>query len=111
MKVVYNPKKFGLNLTREEMNLICERKGNGWHTIGRKNGGSSTAWFCERTSPDSGMQIDWMQFRSDPLLLAMVEAGELSNKDLVITEVDGEYYIDTDWSTWETVKEVSYEIL
>jgi hypothetical protein len=41
----------------------------------------------------------------------MVEADELSNKDLVITEVDGEYYIDTDWSTWETVKEVSHEIV
>ena len=109
MKVVYNPKKFGLNLTRAEMELICERKGNGWHIIGPKKGGSNAAWFYERTSSNSGLRIDWMEFRSDPLLLAMVEAGELSNKDLVITEVNGDYYIDTDWETWETVKEVSYD--
>jgi hypothetical protein len=108
MKVVYNPKGFGLNLTHAEMELICERKGEGWHVVGYdvhgrdvRGKGSTQAWFCVG---DSKHRIDWMDFRSDPLLVSMVESGELSNKDLVVCEAGDDYYIDTDWSTWESIK-------
>ena len=45
-----------------------------------------------------------MDFRADPLLVRLVENKMLSNQDLAVVEVDGEWHLDTDWVTYENVE-------
>lgn len=98
MKVVYNCKQFGLRLTEPEMKMIAAA--NSWTLRGRNLKyeplDSTNTWFCE---------MDWVEFRSHPMLIELVETDALTNKNLRIKEVpDGVYYnIDTDWDTWEYV--------
>ena len=66
MKVVYNSKGFGLQLTPDEMKMMC-RKLN--MTLNQHNKGSSETWFRE---------VYWEEFRADPRLVELVEAGVLS---------------------------------
>lgn len=102
MKIVYNSKGYGLQLTADEMQMIAKELGE---TVREPNKGSNETWF-------RGM--DWMLFRKNEYLVSLVEQGKLSNKDLRIVELWPEeadsrmvggvdWYIDTDWTTFEDV--------
>lgn len=95
VKIVYNSKGFGLQLTADEMQMIAKELGE---TVREPNKGSSETWF-------RGM--DWMLFRKHEYLVSLVEQGKLSNKDLRIVELWPEdaddWYIDTDWTSFEDV--------
>jgi hypothetical protein len=95
MRVVYNTKKFGLHLSETEMKMFCKLRG---YTLRNhdKPVSSTTTWFNE---------VDWMEFRADPLLVRLVEHKMLSNQDLDVCDVEGAWYIDTDWRTYEEVEE------
>lgn len=98
MKVVYNNKQFGLRLTEPEMKMIAAANGWTMRERGEKHKplDSTNTWFRE---------MDWVKFRSHPMLVELVETDSLTNKNLRIKEIpDGVYYdIDTDWDTWEYV--------
>jgi hypothetical protein len=100
MKVVYNANGFGLRLNEAEMRMFCTMRG---YTLRNhtKPVSSDTTWFNE---------VDWMEFRTDPLLIRLVEHKMLSNQDLAIREwdesdpsYDGHWEIMTDWRTYENV--------
>ena len=100
MKVVYNTKGFGLRLNEAEMKMFCNQCGYTLrpHT---KHESSDTTWFNE---------VDWMDFRTHPLLIRLVEHKMLSNKDLAIREwdetdpsYDGHWEVMTDWHSYESV--------
>jgi len=95
MKVVYNTKKFGLCLSDIEMKMFCKLRGYTLR-IQDKPVSSTTTWFNE---------VDWMEFRADPLLVRLVEHKMLSNQDLDVCYVEGEWHIATDWLTYEEVEE------
>ena len=96
MKVVYNTNGFGLRLNEAELKMFCTLRGytlrNHTHPLS-----STTTWFVE---------VDWLEFRSDPLLVRLVENNMMSNKDLAVVEVDGEWDLATDWQTYERVEMV-----
>jgi hypothetical protein len=98
MKVVYNVRQFGLQLTEDEMKQIAAA--NKWTLRGRNMKylplNSDNTWFNE---------IDWFLFRSHPLLIELVETDALTNKNLRIKEIpdDAEYDIDTDWDKYEEI--------
>jgi len=95
VKIVYNSKGFGLQLTADEMQMIAKELGE---TVREPNKGSNETWF-------RGM--DWMPFRKNEYLVSLVEQGKLSNKDLRIVELWPEdaddWYIETDWTSFEDV--------
>lgn len=93
MKVVYNSKGFGLQLTPDEMKMLS-RKLN--LTLNQHSKGSNETWFRE---------VYWEDFRADQRLIELVEEGVLSNKNLRIVEIPDavEWEIDTDWQTYEDV--------
>jgi hypothetical protein len=100
MKVVYNTKKFGLCLNETEMQMFCKLRGYTLR-IQDKPVSSTTTWFNE---------VDWMEFRTDPLLVRLVEHKMLSNQDLAVHEWDecdhsykGDWEIETDCRTYESV--------
>ena len=94
MKVVYNTNGFGLRLNEAELKMFCTMRGYTLrnHTQPRS---SMTTWFVE---------VDWLEFRSDPLLVRLVENNMMSNKDLAVVEVDGEWDLVTDWQNHERVE-------
>ena len=93
MKIVYNSNGFGLHLSADEMKMLS-RKLN--LTLNQHNKGSNETWFKE---------VYWEDFRADPRLVELVEAGVLSNKNLRIVEIPdtATWDIDTDWHTYENV--------
>jgi hypothetical protein len=93
MKIVYNSKGYGLQLTADEMQMVATDLGV---TVREPNKGSNDTWFRE---------IDWQQFRGDEYLVSLVEQGKLSNKDLRIVElpIDDDWYIHTDHHSYEDV--------
>jgi hypothetical protein len=94
MKVVYNTKGFGLRLTETEMKMFCALLGYKLNTHPPEGIASDTTWFAG---------VDWKEFRKEPLLVRLVEEGMLSNKDLAVVDVDDEWYLDTDYRTYEQV--------
>jgi hypothetical protein len=98
MKVIYNVRQFGLQLTEEEMKQIATA--NKWTLRGRSMKylplDSNNTWFNE---------IDWVEFRSHPALIELVETAALTNKNLRIKELpdDAKYDIDTDWDKYEEI--------
>lgn len=93
MKIVYNSKGYGLQLTADEMQMIASELGV---TVREPNKGSNETWF---------RNMDWMEFRKNDYLVSLVEQDKLSNKDLRIVELfdDDDWYIDTDWTSFEDV--------
>jgi hypothetical protein len=100
MKVVYNPKGFGLRLNDAEMRMFCALLG---YTLCAhpKPLSSDTTWF-------SG--VDWEEFRAEPLLVRLVEEGMLSNTDLAVREweeddpaYEGSWTLESDGRTYELV--------
>jgi hypothetical protein len=94
MRVVYNTKGFGLRLSKTEMNMFCKLRGYTLRNHDKPISSTST-WFVE---------VDWMEFRADPLLVRLVEHKMLSNQDLDVCDVEGAWHIDTDWLTYEEVE-------
>jgi len=66
MKVVVNTERHYLQLSDEEMELICSLLG--WTLKGDKD-----KWFYDI----EGGRVDWVQFRSHPTLVMLVEGGHL----------------------------------
>ena len=102
MKVVYNTKGFGLRLNEQEMRMFCALLGYTLRSHSKPISSENT-WFKE---------VDWQEFRAEPLLVRLVEEGMLSNEDLAVHEWDeyDPYYhpenlwhIDTDYRTHECV--------
>ena len=93
MKIVYNSKGYGLQLTADEMQMIASELGV---TVREPNKGSNETWF---------RNMDWMEFRKNDYLVSLVEQDKLSNKDLRIVGLsdDDDWYIDTDWTSFEDV--------
>ena len=102
MKVVYNTKGFGLNLNETEMKMFVALRGYQLRTHPIPTLSSVTTWFVD---------VDWEEFRTDPLLVRLCEEGMLSNEDLAIREWDEEDYdnyeggwtIQTDYHSYERV--------
>jgi hypothetical protein len=102
MKVVYNPKGFGLNLNEAEMKMFVALRGYRLRTHPIPTLSSVTTWFVD---------VDWEEFRTDPLLVRLCEEGMLSNENLAIREWDEEDYdnyeggwgIQTDYHSYENV--------
>ena len=99
MKIVYNPTQFGLQLTETEMKMFAQA--NGWTLRGIRDGSkshlalnSTNTWFKE---------IDWLDFRSHPMLIKMVETGALTNKNLCVVDAPAGWEFDTDWETFEKI--------
>lgn len=102
MKVVYNTNGFGLRLNETEMQMFCKLRGYTLR-IQDKPVSSTATWFNE---------VDWMEFRTDPLLVRLVENKMLSNQDLTVRawdetdpyyDPDGHWEVTTDWRTYESV--------
>jgi len=93
MRMTWNNRIYGLQLTADEMQMIAKELGE---TVREPNKGSNETWF-------RGM--DWMSFRKNEYLVSLVEQGKLSNKDLRIVDLwnTDDWYIDTDWTTFEDV--------
>ena len=93
MKIVYNSNSYGLRLTADEMQMLASKLNL---TLTQHDKDSTQAWFAG---------VDWQEFRTNPLLVSMAEAGEFSNKNLCVAEVDDgtEWHIDTDWHSYEQV--------
>ena len=102
MKVVYNTKGFGLRLNEAEMKMFVALRGYKLRTHPTPILSSVTTWFVD---------VDWEEFRADPLLVRLCEEGMLSNEDLAIREWDDEDYenyeggwtLETDFRTYELV--------
>jgi hypothetical protein len=102
MKVVYNTKGFGLNLNEAEMKMFVALRGYQLRTHPIPILSSVTTWFVD---------VDWEEFRTDPLLVRLCEEGMLSNEDLAIREWDEEDYstfeggwaLQTDYHSYEHV--------
>lgn len=102
MKVVYNTKGFGLNLNEAEMKMFVALRGYQLRTHPIPILSSVTTWFVD---------VDWEEFRTDPLLVRLCEEGMLSNEDLAIREWDEEDYsnyeggwaMQTDYHSYENV--------
>ena len=102
MKVVYNTKGFGLRLNEAEMKMFCALRGYTLRTHPTPILSSVTTWFVD---------VDWDEFRADPLLVRLCEEGMLSNEDLAIREWDEEDYdnydggwaMQTDYHSYERV--------
>ena len=94
MKIVYNSNGYGLQLTADEMQMLASKLDL---TLTQHDKDSTQAWF---------IALDWQEFRTNEYLVALVEEGKLSNKDLRITEViEGEeWWFDTDWETYEDIR-------
>lgn len=75
MKVVVNTKKHYLQLSEKEMGLICSLLG--WTLKGDED-----KWFYDA----EGGRVDWVQFRSHPTLVQLVEKGKLHD-GLEVVEV------------------------
>jgi hypothetical protein len=97
MKVVTNSKGFGLKLNDVELKMFCALRG---YTLPNhtKPMSSDTTWFNE---------VHWVQFRTDPLLVRLVECGMASNEALKVVSFEDDYLdwwdIDTDYRSSETV--------
>jgi hypothetical protein len=54
------------------------------------------------------MGVNWDTFRSDEYLVRKVEQGALSNKHLSVVDLpvtsSNEWYVDTDFNTYEKVR-------
>ena len=102
MKVVYNTKGFGLRLNEAEMKMFVALRGYKLRTHPTPILSSVTTWFVD---------VDWEEFRADPLLVRLCEEGMLSNEDLAIREWDEEDYsnyeggwaMQTDYHSYERV--------
>lgn len=107
MKVVYNTKGFGLRLNAAEMKMFAALRG--WrirpaitYEQAKQELSSTNRWFSN---------VDWEEFRADPLLVRLCEEGMLSNEDLAIREWDEEDYstfeggwsVHTDYHSYEHV--------
>lgn len=99
MKVVYNPQGFGLHLTEDEMLMFCKACGYTLLPTPRKTAALSSddTWFTG---------VYWEDFRTNGLLVQMVEQGRLDNKHLVVREVEGAWCVDTDFRTYERIEKV-----
>ena len=100
MKVVYNTKGFGLHLNEAEMKMFAALRGYQFRAHPTPLS-SSTTWFVD---------VDWEEFRTDPLLVRLCEQGMLSNEALAVFEWDEcdpyfqeEWTIKTDYCTYEMV--------
>lgn len=95
VKIVYNSKGYGLQLTADEMQMIASELGM---MVREPNKGSNETWF---------RNMDWMEFRKNDYLVSLVEQDKLSNKDLRIIalwpEDADDWYIETDWTNFEDV--------
>lgn len=78
MKVVVNTKGHYLQLSDEEMELICSLLG--WTLKGGVV--KEDKWFYDT----EGGRVDWVQFRSHPTLVVLVEEGKLHD-GLEVVEV------------------------
>ena len=81
MKVVVNTKKHYLQLSEKEMGLICSLLG--WTLKGDED-----KWFYDA----EGGRVDWVQFRSHPTLVQLVEEGKLHDGLEVVEVPDGTDY-------------------
>jgi len=100
MKVVYNTKGFGLRLNEAELKMFAALRGYELRAH-PKPLTSETTWFKD---------VDWEEFRADPLLVRLCEQGMLSNEDLAVFEWDeytqkyeGGWTLHTNFSTYESV--------
>ena len=82
MKVVVNTKAHYLKLSKAEMELICSMSS---FTL---KGEGEDAWFHDRI----GHRVDWVQFRSDPLLVFLVEKGKLHDGLAIVVIPNGTDY-------------------
>ena len=109
MKVVYNTKGFGLNLNEAEMKMFVALRGYQLRTHPITTLSSVTTWFVD---------VDWEEFRTDPLLVRLCEEGMLSNENLAVCEFDEcaplyeeGWTIKTDYCTYEQVYSCKLEDL
>ena len=82
MKVVVNTQDHYLKLSRAEMELICSLLG--WTLKGE----GEDAWFYD--APES--RVDWVEFRSHPTLVLLVEEGKLHKGLEIVVIPDGTDY-------------------
>jgi hypothetical protein len=114
MKAVYNTKGFGLHLNEAEMRMFAALRG--WSIRDARNYeqrkekmSSANCWFNN---------VDWEEFRTDPLLVRLCEEGMLSNERLAVCEFDEcsplyeeGWTIKTDYCTYEQVYSCKLEDL
>ena len=81
MKVIVNTKRHYLQLSEKEMELICSLLG--WTLKGDED-----KWFYDT----EGGRVDWVQFRSHPTLVQLVEKGKLHDGLEVVEVPDGTDY-------------------
>lgn len=108
MKVVYNTKGFGLDLNEAEMRMFAALRGYEFRAHPAVLS-SSTTWFKD---------VDWREFRTDPLLVRLCEQRMLSNGRLAVCEFDEcaplyeeGWTIKTDYCTYEQVYSCKLEDL
>lgn len=98
MKIVYNSKGYGLQLTSDEMQMIASK-------LNLSLAEHKSCWLSDSTKVWFA-GVDWMEFRKNDYLVSLVEQGKLSNKDLRIVElpIDDDWYISTmGWHSYEDV--------
>lgn len=93
MKVVVNTQDHYLKLSRAELELICSLLG--WTLKGE----GEDAWFydADGTAPRNTLdervnRVDWVQFRSHPTLVQLVEQGKLHDGLEIVVIPDGTDY-------------------
>lgn len=93
VKIVYNSKGYGLQLTADEMQMIASK-------LNLSLAEHKSCWLSDSTKVWFA-GVDWMEFRKNDYLVSLVEQDKLSNKDLRIVELfdDDDWYIETDWHT------------
>lgn len=99
VKIVYNSKGYGLQLTADEMQMIASK-------LNLSLAEHKSCWLSDSTKVWFA-GVDWMEFRKNDYLVSLVEQDKLSNKDLRIIalwpEDADDWYIETDWTTFEDV--------
>lgn len=107
MEIVMNEKQFGVQLTYEEMRSYCKRLGltlrvhEAYHEAEKIRPGSDKTWF---------VGVDWLEFRSNPVLIEDVRSGALPDNEhraLRVVQVPDDmslWEFDTDWWKYERIK-------